>query len=100
MDVPVAAAKCLGLEDGDLCRVWPVFFAPIASAVRFTHAKRRLGRCFRAKRTSGRVFVETTSSAYEGMLAFFPSVKAGGKPIVLKCIKVEALVKIVKIIVK
>ena len=33
-------------------------------------------------------------SAYEGMkFAFFPSVKAGGKPIVLKCTKVEAYVE-------
>tara|TARA_B100000530_G_scaffold282453_1_gene196243 strand:- start:3681 stop:7508 length:3828 start_codon:yes stop_codon:yes gene_type:complete len=95
MDVPVAAAKCLGLEDGDLCRVWPVFFAPIASAVYVSPMQKDDWDVVFAQ--SDRVeesLLKQLGSAYEGMkFAFFPSVKAGGKPIVLKCTKVEAYVE-------
>ena len=95
MDVPIAAARCLGLEDGDLCRVWPVFFAPIAAAVHVSPMRKDDWDVVFAQ--SDRVeesLLKQLGSAYDGMkFPFFPSVQAGGKPVVLKCTKVEAYVE-------
>ena len=95
MDVPIAAARCLGLEDGDLCRVWPVFFAPIAAAVHVSPMRKDDWDVVFAQ--SDRVeesLLKQLGSAYDGMkFPFFSSVQAGGKPVVLKCTKVEAYVE-------
>ena len=93
MDVPVAAAKCLGLEDGDLCRVWPVFLPVRQAGVTFhpCKKKRRLGRCFRAKRTSGRVFVETTKWCLRrNEVCVFPKRQGGRETNRVEMHKVEA----------
>ena len=95
MDVPIVAARCLGLEDGDLCRVWPVFFAPIAAAVHVSPMQKDDWDVVFAQ--SDRVeesLLKQVGSAYDGMkFPFFPSIQAGGKPVVLKCTKVEAYVE-------